>query len=74
MSRAFVKEDEGARWTPPETPRAYRLLWRDQAGGNAEVLRETDDLLEALHWLSARERPGFELRDAGGTLLAVRLA
>lgn len=70
MSRAFVKEDGGEAWTPPlpGTPRAYRLVWRGPGG--PETLRETDDLLDALRWLSARDRPGFELRDQDGALLA----
>lgn len=72
MSRAFVKEEEGARWTPPPPPpppRAYRLVWAD-AQGSRETVRETDDLLDALRWLASRERPGFELRGAAGELLA----
>lgn len=68
MSRAFVKEDGGERWTPPPAPRAYRVLWQGPAG--PEVVYESDDLLAALHWLAARERPGFELRDRAGALLA----
>ncbi|GHF46220.1 hypothetical protein HNQ07_002369 [Deinococcus metalli] len=67
MSRAFVKEDDGNRWEAPPTARAYRVLWR---GERPEVMRETDDLLDALRWLSARQRPGFELRDRAGVLLA----
>ncbi|WP_309573071.1 hypothetical protein [Deinococcus sp.] len=68
MSRAFVKEEGGSRWEAPEAPREYRLLWT--ADVTPEVLRETDDLLDALRWLAARERAGFELRDRMGTLLA----
>lgn len=68
MSRAFVKEDGGERWAPPVTSRAYRLVWRGPGG--PETLRETDDLLEGLRWLEARGRPGFELRDQAGALLA----
>lgn len=70
MSRAFVKESDGEPWTAPETPLAYRVIWTGTPD-HPEVLRETDDLLDALHWLSARPQPGFELRDAQGTLLAV---
>lgn len=68
MSRAFVKEEEGSRWEMPAAPGEYRLLWTGDVP--PEVLRETDDLLDALRWLSARERPGFELRDRAGALLA----
>lgn len=72
MSRAFVKEEAGERWTPPPPQREYRLVW---TGGDApETLRETDDLLDALHWLGARERAGFELRDRAGALLATNAA
>ncbi|GGL89419.1 hypothetical protein GCM10010840_29410 [Deinococcus aerolatus] len=78
MSRAFVKEEAGAPWTPPSTPRAYRIVWTGDAvpGGpqQPEVMRETDDLLDALRWLSDRPRPGFELRDADGELLATNAA
>ncbi len=68
MSRAFVKEDGGERWTPPTVAREYRLVWRGPGG--PETVRETDDFLEALRWLEARSRPGFELRDHSGALLA----
>ncbi len=78
MSRAFVKEEAGVPWTPPSTPRAYRIVWTGGAvpGGSEqpEVMRETDDLLDALRWLSARRRPGFELRGADGELLATNAA
>lgn len=72
MSRAFVKEDAGERWTPPAPQRTYRLVWT--GGERPEVLRETDDLLDALQWLAARERHGFELRDRAGALLATNAA
>lgn len=72
MSRAFVKEDGGERWTPPTTPRRYRLLW--QGPGGPETVHQTDDLLDALRWLTARDRPGFELRDQDGALLATLAA
>lgn len=68
MSRAFVKEDGGERWTPPTAPARYRLLW--QGPGGAETVYQTDDLLGALRWLQERDRPGFELRDQDGALLA----
>jgi len=68
MSRAFVKEDGGERWTPPTHPHTYRVLWHGPGG--SEIVYETDDLLDALRWLAARERPGFELRDRAGALLA----
>ena len=68
MSRAFVKEDAGSRWEAPAAPRAYRVLWTGD--DRPEALHETDDLLDALRWLAQRDRPGFELRDRAGTLLA----
>lgn len=68
MSRAFVKEDGGERWTPPTTSHAYRLIWRGPGG--PETVRETDDLIDALRWLESRDRPGFELRGGDGALLA----
>lgn len=78
MSRAFVKEEAGAPWTPPTAPRAYRVVWTGDAASSAtaspEVMRETDDLLDALRWLAARPRPGFELRGADGELLATNAA
>lgn len=64
MSRAFVKEDAGERWTPPATPRAYRIVH----GG--ETMRETDDLLDALTWIRTRPSAGHEVRTRSGELLA----
>ncbi|MEF2276746.1 hypothetical protein V3W47_00430 [Deinococcus sp. YIM 134068] len=72
MSRAFVKEDGGERWTPPVTPHAYQLIWR--GAGGPEVVHETDDLLDALRWLSSRFQGEFEVRDQTGTLLATSAA
>ena len=72
MSRAFVKEDGGERWSPPGTPHAYRLVWPGVNG--PETVHQTDDLLGALRWLAARDRPGFELRDREGVLLALLAA
>ncbi len=74
MSRAFVKEDGGEAWTPPlpGPPRAYRLVWRGPGG--PEILRETDDLLDALRWLKLRGGPAFEVRDHTGALLATLTA
>lgn len=69
MSRAFVKEDEGERWSPPTAPRTYRILWTGY-GTEPEVMKETDDLLEALTWMGSRDRREFEIRDAAGVLLA----
>ncbi|UBV42832.1 hypothetical protein LAJ19_00960 [Deinococcus taeanensis] len=69
MSRAFVKEDEGERWTPPTRPGTYRVIWTGDPDAT-EVLKETDDLLEALRWMTTRNRREFELRDAHGALLA----
>ncbi|MDV6373575.1 hypothetical protein [Deinococcus arenicola] len=77
MSRAFVKEEAGAPWTPPTAPRAYQVVWTGGVGGGVaapEVMRETDDLLDALRWLVARPRPGFELRGVEGELLATNAA
>lgn len=68
MSRAFIKEDGGERWTPPERSSAYRLIW--PGPGGPETVHETDDLLAALRWLTRREHPGFELRDREGALIA----
>ncbi|UQN05244.1 hypothetical protein [Deinococcus sp. QL22] len=64
MSRAFVKEDSGERWTPPTAPAQYRIVLPTDHG--PEVLRETDDLLTALQRLQA----GLELRDRQGILIA----
>ena len=72
MSRAFVKEEAGAPWTPPQAPRAYRVVWSGEA--QPETMYETDELLDALRWLSARPRPGFELRGMDGELLATNAA
>jgi len=72
MSRAFVKEENSEPWVPPSAPRAYRLTWVGLDG--AETVHETDDLLAALRWLAARDRPGFELRDRSGALLAMLAA
>ena len=64
MSRAFVKEDSGERWTPPTAPAQYRIVLPTDHG--PEVLRETDDLLLALQRLQA----GLEVRDRQGVLIA----
>lgn len=72
MSRAFVKEENSEPWVPPTPPRAYRLTWPGPDG--AETVHETDDLLAALRWLAARDRPGLELRDHSGALLATLTA
>lgn len=64
MSRAFVKEDSGERWTPPAAPAQYRLVLPTDDG--PEVLRETDDLLTALQ----RLQTGLEVRDRAGVLIA----
>ncbi|GGM19032.1 hypothetical protein GCM10010841_28950 [Deinococcus aerophilus] len=53
-------------------PHAYRVVWTGDA--RPEVMRETDDLLDALRWLAGRSRPGFELRSADGELLATNAA
>ncbi|WP_135229917.1 hypothetical protein [Deinococcus fonticola] len=65
MSRAFVKEEAGERWTPPAQAREYRIVI------DGEVVRETDDLLDALSWMGKRPATGFELRSREGHLLAV---
>lgn len=64
MSRAFVKEDVGERWTPPAPAHEYKIVLDD------ETLHETDDLLSALNWVSQRQRGGFEVRSKEGRLLA----
>ncbi len=64
MSRAFVREDAGERWTPPAPKREYSILF------DGVALHETDDLLEALQWAGTRERSGFEVRSKDGLLLA----
>ncbi|MVN87891.1 hypothetical protein GO986_14105 [Deinococcus sp. HMF7620] len=71
MSRAFVKEDEGERWQAPPPLRAYRILWPGDLGRPPEVVKETDDLLDAMRWLRGRDRSNFELRDEQGVLLAI---
>ncbi|MFC3860766.1 hypothetical protein ACFOPQ_08315 [Deinococcus antarcticus] len=65
MSRAFVKEDAEGRWTAPAALHEYRVLIE------GEVVRETDDLLDALNWMQGRPARGFELRSRDGQLLAV---
>lgn len=65
MSRAFVKEEAGERWTAPAPPHEYRIVIE------GEVVRETDDLLDALNWMQGRPATGFELRSRDGQLLAV---
>ncbi|ASN79893.1 MULTISPECIES: hypothetical protein [Deinococcus] len=72
MSHAFVKEEAGQPWTPPTGERAYRVVWVGDT--RPEVLRETDDLLDALHWMAGRPRTGFEVRDRHGVLLATTAA
>ncbi|MFC6591824.1 hypothetical protein ACFP81_07225 [Deinococcus lacus] len=66
MSRAFVKEESGEAWTPPAQPGEYQVLYAGPGGH--EKLREGDDLLELLRWVS--ERPNLELRDRTGLVLA----
>lgn len=68
MSRAFVKEDAGERWTPPAPSREYRVVL------DGEILHQTDDLLSALQWASTRTRGGFEVRSKDGALLATTAA
>ncbi len=68
MSRAFVKEDEGQKWEAPAQARQYRVLWA--GSGNADILREGNDLLELLRWVAARPHGQFEVRGQDGTLLA----
>lgn len=68
MSRAFVKEDGGERWTPPAEAHEYRVVL--PRTGTPEIVRETDDLIGALLWMRARPSAGFELRARDGKLLA----
>ena len=65
MSRAFVKEDGGGRWEPPVV-----FSYQVRRVGENEVLRQSDDLLELLHWLEVQQRGEYELRERGGLLLA----
>ncbi|CAM3585498.1 hypothetical protein DESA109040_17150 [Deinococcus saxicola] len=76
MSSAFMKEEAGVPWTPPSATRAYRVVWTGDVASTTqpEVMRETDDLLDALRWLADRPRPGFELRGVDGELLATNAA
>ena len=69
MSRAFVKEDGGERWTPPAKAAEYRVLLETPSG--TEAVYEADDLLGALRWASTRPGAGFEVRSRDGRLLAV---
>lgn len=68
MSRAFVKEDEGAKWEAPTQKAAFQVVWA--GSGNPDVLREGDDLLSLLGWAVSRPQGPFELRRRDGTLLA----
>lgn len=65
MSRAFVREDAGERWTAPAAPQEYRILY------GLDVVHETDDLLEAIRWLENRPVSGFAVRAKDGGLIAV---
>jgi len=67
MSTAFIKEQDGGRWEAPVV-----FAYRVRATGEPDVLVQSDDLLELLHWLERQEHGGFELRDSTGLLLAVR--
>ncbi|ANC72036.1 MULTISPECIES: hypothetical protein [Deinococcus] len=69
MSRAFVKEDGGERWTPPAKAADYRVVFETLDG--PETVYEADDLLGALRWAAARPGAGFEVRGRDGRLLAV---
>ena len=69
MSRAFVKEDGGERWTPPAQAADYRVVFETLDG--PETVYETGDLLGALRWAAARPGAGFEVRGRDGRLLAV---
>ncbi len=69
MSRAFVREDGPTRWEPPVVF-AYQI----RQAGESEVLRQSDDLLELLHWLEAQHYGHYEVREQSGLLLAVRRA
>lgn len=65
MSRAFVKEDGPTRWELP-----IMFAYQVRQVGEPEVVRQSDDLLELLHWLEAQQHGGYELRERGGLLLA----
>ncbi len=49
---------------------AYQI----RQAGESEVLRQSDDLLELLHWLEAQHYGHYEVREQSGLLLAVRRA
>lgn len=68
MSRAFVKEDGGERWTPPAKAAEYRVSLDTPDG--PETVYEADDLLTVLQWVSQRPAQGFEVRGRDGRLLA----
>ncbi len=65
MSRAFVKEDGGGRWERPVV-----LGYQVRETGHTEVLHQSDDLLDLLHWLKVNTQEHYELRDRSGLLLA----
>lgn len=67
MSTAFIKEQDGGRWEAPVV-----FAYGVRAAGEPDVLLQSDDLLEVLHWLERQEHGSFELRDRAGLLLAVR--
>ncbi len=56
------------RWEAPAEAKAYRVVW-DGSGEN-DVLRESDDLLELLHWATAREYGNYLVKSASGAVLA----
>lgn len=65
MSQAFVREVDGERWQAPGEPCAYRVL-----DGQAEVVFESDDMLQALRWLRRSQVP-VVLQSREGVALAV---
>ena len=68
MSRAFTKEDGPTRWEPPVALAAYVA----RIPGEADVLSESDDLLELLHWLERQKHGPLEIRDRAGILMGVK--
>lgn len=64
MSQAFVREVDGERWQAPGEPCAYRVL-----DSQAEVVFESDDILQALRWLRRSQVP-VVLQSREGAALA----
>lgn len=70
MSRTFVKEGKNQDWSAVAK---YQVLWTGQFN-TPEIMHQTNDLLDAVRWLSNRKDEGLELRDAEGILIAKSIA